>query len=244
MPFSRALVPAAPPGPDALTAAMVGIGMGFAATPAREANIEDTLLFASLAAIEHHDLRVLAVLVAWFGVHAPRVNADRLTRIVAVQAAPWVRALWSALARWQGRDQRFARLAKVYADKRLDLLAAGTDFQVRRHGEDPRFAGSALRVPANVLRDRAGDVEPPAELARHHHAYRYRVMIGSTYRADMWAALEDDPALSTAALARKTYGSFATAWHVRRDFAVLAGIPAGDCISTSGERPGGPIRGR
>jgi hypothetical protein len=47
-------------------------------------------------------------------------------------------------------------------------------------------------------------------------------MIGPTYCADMWAALEDDPTLSAAAPARKTYGSFATAWHVRRDFAVLA----------------------
>jgi len=44
-----------------------------------------------------------------------------------------------------------------------------TGFQLKRHGEDPRFAGSALRVPANVLRDRAADVDPPAELARHHH---------------------------------------------------------------------------
>ena len=78
-------------------------------------------------------------------------------------------------------------------------------------------------MPANVLRDRAADVEQPAELARHHHAYRYRVIVGPTYRADMWAALEDDPTLSAAALARRTYGSFATAWHVRRDFAVLAG---------------------
>jgi len=48
------------------------------------------------------------------------------------------------------------------------------------------------------------------------------VLIGPTYRADMWAALEDDPTLSAAALARRTYGSFATAWHVRRDYAVLA----------------------
>jgi hypothetical protein len=39
---------------------------------------------------------------------------------------------------------------------------------VTRYDEDPRFAGSALRVPANVLRDRAADVEEPAELARHH----------------------------------------------------------------------------
>jgi hypothetical protein len=222
MPFSRTLVPAAPPEPDALTAAMVGIGMKFAAAPAQDPNIEDTLLFASIEAIEKHDLRVLAILVTWFGVHSPWVNADRLTKIVAAQGSARVRALWSALARWQGRDRRFARLATIYAARGLDLLGEGTEFQVERHGEDPRFEGSALRVPANVLRRRAADVEQPAELARHHDAYRRRVMIGPTYRADMWAALEDEPTLSAAALARKTYGSFATAWHVRRDFSVLA----------------------
>ncbi|HVT14833.1 MAG TPA: hypothetical protein VHQ90_01465 [Thermoanaerobaculia bacterium] len=223
MPFSRAFAPAAvPTEPGALTAAMVGIGMKFAAAPAPDPNIEDTLLFASIEAMENRDLRVLAILVTWFGVHAPWVNADRLTRVVAAQESARVRALWSALARWQGRDRRFARLAKVYTARRCDLLSEGTDFQMKRHGEDARFAGSALRVPANVLRDRAVDVERPADLGHHHHSYRCRVMIGPTYRADMWAALEDDPTLSAAALARKTYGSFATAWHVRRDFAVLA----------------------
>jgi hypothetical protein len=222
MPFSRALVPSAPLEPSTLTSAMVGIGMRFAAAPAPDPNIEDTLLFASIEAMENHDLRVLAILATWFGVHAPWVNADRLTKIVAAQESTRTRSLWSALARWQGKDRRFTRLAKLRPARCLDLLPTGTDFQVTRHGEDPRFAGSALRVPANVLRDRAADVEPPAELARHNHAYRYRVMIGPTYRADMWAALEDDPTLSAAELARRTYGSFATAWHVRRDFAVLA----------------------
>jgi hypothetical protein len=223
MPFSRALVPVAPTGPDALTSAMAGIGMKFAATPAPDPNIEDTLLFGSLEAMENQDLRVLALLVTWFGVHGPWVNADRLTKIVASQESARVRALWSALARWQGRDRRFARLARIYGAERIDLLAVGTDFQVRRHGEDPRFETSPLRVPANVLRDRAADVEQPAELSCHHHAYRCRVMIGPTYRADMWAAVADDPTLSATALARKTYGSFATAWRVRRDFAILAG---------------------
>jgi hypothetical protein len=46
-------------------------------------------------------------------------------------------------------------------------------------------------------------------------------MIGPTYRADMWAALDTDPDQSAAELARRTYGSFATAWHVRRDFGLL-----------------------
>jgi hypothetical protein len=47
------------------------------ATPADlDANIENTLLFASIEGMEQSDLRVLAVLVTWFGVHAPWVNAD------------------------------------------------------------------------------------------------------------------------------------------------------------------------
>ena len=146
-----------------------------------------------------------------------------MTAIVAFQESVRVRVLWSALARWRARDRRFARLAQLQTAERLDVLPVGTEHQIRRHGEDPRFAGSVLRVPAKVLRDRAADVDTPADLARRHHAYRCRVMIGPTYRADMWAALEDDPTLSAAGLARKTYGSFATAWHVRRDFAILAG---------------------
>jgi hypothetical protein len=222
MPFSRVLAPVAPIEPDALTSTMAGIGMKFAAARAPDPNIEDTLLFASIEAMENQDLRVLALLVTWFGVHASWVNADRLIQIVAAQESVRVRALWSALARWRGKDRRFTRLARIHAAGRIDLLAVGTDFQVRRHGEDPRFDGSPLRVPANVLRDRAADVEEPAELCRHHRAYRCRVMIGPTYRADMWAALQGDPTLSSSALARKTYGSFATAWHVRHDFAVLA----------------------
>jgi hypothetical protein len=201
---------------------MVGIGMNFAATGAAEPNIEDTLLFAAIEAMEKDDLRVLAVLVTWFGVHASWVNADRLTRLVSDSRSPRVRALWSALARWQSRDRRFFRLAKVYSGQPVDLLASGTAFQIRRHGEDPRFAASALRVPGNVLRNRGADVLAPEELAKRHHGYRRRVMFGPNYRADMWSVLELNPTLSAAELARRTYGSFATAWHVRRDFKLLS----------------------
>lgn len=221
MPFSRAFAPTVSPEADVLTAAMVGIGMNFAAPAARDVNIEDTLLFASIEGMEKSDLRVLAVLVTWFGVHAPWVNADRLTKLVAEKRSPRVRAFWSSLARWQSRDRRFARLAKVHVGSRVDLLATGTDFQIRRHGEDERFAGGVLRVPANVLRNREADVLSPAELAKRHKAFRHRLMIGPTYRADMWAALDTDPDQSAAELARRTYGSFATAWHVRRDFGLL-----------------------
>jgi hypothetical protein len=225
MGFSRVVSPPAPLAAEALTAAMVGIGMNFAAQGAKDPNIEDTLLFASLEALENDDLRVLAVLVTWFGVHCSWVNADRLTKLANASKSLPVRALWSALGHWQQRDRRLARLAKCYAGAAIDLLPTGTDFQIKRHGEDPRFAGSRLRVPAKVLRDRPDDVLSPAELVKRHTSYRFRVIIGPSYRADMWSQLELDPSLSPAELARKTYGSFATAWHARRDFDLVSQAP-------------------
>ncbi len=225
MPYSRSIEPVATPDATELTASLVGIGMNLAgsAQPASEPNIEDTLLFASAEAMEHPDLRLLALVVTWFGVHAPWVNADRLTRLAMAHPSVRARALWAALARWQGSDRRFLRLRKAYRGPRIEPGVRGSDFLIQRHGEDPRFEKGPLRVAANVLRDRCEDVLTPAELAARHSAYRYRVLIGPTYRADMWAALEREPSLTAALLARRTYGSFATAWHVKKDFALLHG---------------------
>jgi hypothetical protein len=224
MAFRRLLAPVVLHG-DALTRAMVGIGMNFAAEASPEANIEDTLLCASVEAMDRDDLRVLAVLVQWFGVHHAWVNADRLVKLVGAVPSPRVRALWSALASWQRRDRRFARWVTGPSEARVDLLGTG-DFLLRRHGEDPRFGGSCLRVPAKVLRDRPGDVLTPAELAQRHHAYRLRVMVGPTYRADLWALLQREPALTPAELARRTHASFASAWKARQDFRICHGAAA------------------
>jgi hypothetical protein len=206
---------------DALTSAMTGIGMSFAATPTKDANIEDVLISASVNGMEEDDLRTLAVLVTWIGIHHPWINADRLLRAVRSQPSTRVRAFWAAIGHWLRKDRRLARLTMVYQGPRLDLLRTGTDFQVRRRGEDLRFAHSPLRVPGGVLRDRPADVLSPRELAKHHRTYRQRVLMGPSYRADMWAALESHPTLSRAALARSTYGSFATAWQVKHDWELL-----------------------
>ena len=98
----------------------------FAAKGTRNPNIEDTLLFASREALEKDDLRVLSVLVTWLGVHAAWINADRLTRLVAEEELPKVRAFWAAVGRWLKTDRRFAWLVRLYRGRRLDLLAAGT----------------------------------------------------------------------------------------------------------------------
>jgi hypothetical protein len=216
MPYSRTRRPPALPTGDELTRCLAGIGISVASEPIRDADIENTLVAASIAGMDQDDLRVLALLVTWFDIHSARVNADRLTRLVAAQS-PRVRAFWAALARWKRRDRRFARLARHHA-RRVDLLATSTDFQIARRGEDPRFADTCLRIPAGVLRDRPGDVLDSAALARHHRPYYWRLIIGPTHRADVWAALEQAPTSSAYALAAATGASYATAWTTRADF--------------------------
>ena len=205
-----------------LTTAMAAIGIGFAAESRGESDIEDTVVSASIEGLERDDLRVLAVLATWIDVHHHWLNADRLVRATRTLASERTRAFWTAVAQWKAGDRRLRRLAGLYEGARIELLRTGNEFQVKRRGEDQRFSETCLRAPAGVLRSRASDVLTPAQLAKHHRAYHYRVLIGPSYRADMWAALESDPTMTPTELARRTYGSFATAWQVKQDWQLLA----------------------
>lgn len=223
MGYKRASAPSDVLQSDALTSAMAGIGMAFAAEPNYEANIEDTIYFASLEGMDRDDLRTLSVLTMWLSVFSRWINADRLVRVLQSQeCSVRVRCFWASFSRWMEKDRRFGRLSKLYTGPRIDLLSAGTDFLVRRFGEDLRFQHGPLRVPANTLRIRESDVLTPAELARHHRVFKHRVMMGPSYRADLWASLEQDPSLSVAALARRGHASFATAWQVKQESDILA----------------------
>ena len=221
MAFSRATSPEPTPAPDELTARMVGIGMNFAAKAQADADIESTLVHASVLGMDEGDLRVLAVLTTWLGVHHTHVNADRLVRLVGANPSERVRAYWSAVATWLGKDRRLARLVVAYAGPPVELLPTGTEFQVKRRGEDERFTGSRLRVPKGTLRDRQEDVLSPEVLVRRHAGYRNRVLMGPSFRADVWTALEHAPDLSIADVARKASCSFATAWQAAQDYRLL-----------------------
>lgn len=171
--------------------------------------------------MDDDDLRVLAVLTTWVGVHHAYVNADRLVRCVSEHASERVHAYWAAVAGWLEKDRRFARLQKHYRGLPIDVLPVGTDFQLARRGEDPRFAGTPLRVPAGTLRDRESDVLTPDALVHRHKVYQTRVLMGPTWRADAWAVLEDQPDINVAEVARRARCSFATAWRVVQDFRLL-----------------------
>jgi hypothetical protein len=219
MSFSRSLLLDSMPAGDELDAMLAGIGCAVAATPLRDANIEDALIGAVVSGMEDDDLRRLGLAVQWIALHARAINADRLVRAVPLLPGERSRACWAAIARWHKADRRWKRLGA--RRESADLLRVGNAFQMKRRGPDPRFVGTALRVPTGSLRERPGDVLKPAALAKWHRGYRHRIMLGPTYRADMWAIAEREPELGTSALARRAYGSFATAWQVRQDLAVL-----------------------
>ncbi len=223
MAFSRT-APEPRPAAELLTARMVGVGMNFAATPERDADLESTLVHASQLGMDDGDLRVLSVLTTWLGVHHAHVNADRLVRLATAETSERVRAYWAAIASWLAKDRRFARLNTAYDGPRVDLLPVGTDFQLKRRGEDPRFVGSKLKAPAGTLRDRNDDVLSPEVLARRHAGYRNRLLMGPTWRADVWTVLERAPELSVAEVARRASCSFATAWQVVQDFKLLRSV--------------------
>jgi hypothetical protein len=175
------------------------------------------------------------------GVHHARVNADRLVRLVGEHAAERVRAYWSAVAVWLGKDRRLARFLKVYGGAPIDLLSTGNAFQLARRRADERFTGSKLRVPRGTLRDRPDDVLTPEALVRRHAGYRNRVLMGPTWRADVWTVLERDPELAVAKAARRASCSFATAWQTAQDFRLLrqAGhVPTIAAAAPSRRRPG------
>lgn len=222
MTFKRVLHPLEYATGDQLSSDLVGIGIRLTAPPpANEPNIEDTLVAASIEGIVREDLRVLALLADWISIHAERINADRLTKLVTALPQKTVKAFWAGVAHWQRSDPRMKKLLKVHPKQRVDLLPNGGSFLIQRDGEDERFVGSPFRVSAKTLRQRPSDILGPTELAMKHAAYRWRVVIGPTYRADMWALLEKEATLKPHEIARRSYGSWPTAWAVKRDWATL-----------------------
>ncbi len=104
---------------------------------------------------------------------------------------------------------------------RRSICCPPAEFQLKRRGEDERFVGSKLRVPRGTLHDRLEDVVSPKVLLRRHAGYRNRVLMGPTWRADVWTVLEQAPDLSIADVARRVACSFATAWQTVQSFQLL-----------------------
>lgn len=223
MSFNRSMFPESFEKGEELTLSLVGIGFRIWGGRRKNPNIEDTLIAASLEGLSGEG-RVMSLLVDWLEIHHQRINADRLVQLVFYVAGTNDKkfvCFWIAIAEWLATDIRFAKLRAAAPKKRLDYLDERTDFLIQKNGEDERFEKTCLRVPRKTFRHRPEDILSPEELVRIHLSYRFRIMMGPTYRADMWAVLYEHAATSAAKLARLCYGSYPTAHSVKNDFSLV-----------------------
>ena len=179
--FSRATSLGSRPEEADLTRDMVGIGMNFAAGTDPSAPIEETLVHASALGMDEDDLRVLAVLTTWLGVHYGRINADRLVRCASESSSERVRAYWSAIAplALKGSALRPARKAPRRA---TDRPPPGRD----RIPDRAPWRGRTLRrlLPSGAGRDATGSRRRRA-LARGARASTRRLPESRAYGADL-----------------------------------------------------------
>ncbi|MFH1812140.1 MAG: hypothetical protein ABIJ09_25610 [Pseudomonadota bacterium] len=216
---------------EALTLAMNGIGMRFNGPADHTAHIEVTLAAASIEGAVKGDYRVLAVMTTWLGLHHDYVNVELLLRLLKPHLEPDsdLPLYWNAMSFWMAAegDPRFKKFQKFYKGPRKEFGQGNSWFMLKKVGEDKRFCRSRLILVEGGLRHRLRDVLTPQELCRWHAVYRTRVQMSAGFRADMWAALEAEPGLSATELARKTLGSYSTAWKVLRDWGVVHGREPG-----------------
>lgn len=237
MSFKREIIPNEYKTGDEFYADLLGIGFKLSGDKIRSnPNIEETLIAASMEALINHEPRVIFLLTDWISLHFERVNVDRLLQLLEAldeKVFHAVRVYWCANAQRMKLDPRTSvrKLRRIYSGPIRNITALmenipnapddGTELLIMKNGEDDRFKGTCLRVPKLYIRHRLRDVMTPEELARSHIPYRYRIMMGATYRSDMWAALRLNPELSVGDIARFSFGTFEMARQVRRDYLIV-----------------------
>jgi hypothetical protein len=223
MGFQRTIFPKNFKAGSELTADMIGIGMAFAGIGNPDANIEDTLIAASIEGVGG-DYRVLSLLTDWLDVHIKIVNADRLIQLVSKIENLNAKIYWLAVSQWKLKDHRFAKLRRKAARLQRAPLNSTSGFQIAKYGEDERFQDTKLIVPKNMLRQRSRDIASPEYMAKNHLSYKYRLLIGPVYRADLWASLERvGKDIPTSELARRNYSSVSSACEVKKNWKLVNG---------------------
>jgi hypothetical protein len=208
---------------EALTARLLGIGIRFSTEAIRDPNIEDVLISAAHGAVMDGEGRLWTTLLDWWSVHHPCVNADRLVRALKELDLKPLQAFFAGLAQSMEPQGRFHALASIYRGPRLVIFNEEYRYRLARDGEAERFQGTALAVPSSLYQESTRDVFSQKELCAWHANYRWRVMIGPTFRADLWVACERGFSRTAYALAQETYCSLGAARRVLQDYELVRG---------------------
>lgn len=190
---------------------------------------EDLFVQITADAVINGPGREFACMLSWIQEYGNLLHVAVLEKLLLKHPMPEVRAVWAAIGLWQSKDSRFRRLTGLYNGKRITLrppwAAELTRLQLAdpKQGEDPRFQGTPVRIPAQVAAHRPDkNVKTLSHILATNHLLANRVRFGPNYRADLWTWLEHDPTLSISQLRKHTGVSQGQCSRVKSDYMVLA----------------------
>lgn len=209
---------------EELTKALVGLGFLLSSVSKKNVNIEHcliSLIKESFSDDLAYDLRLLALLVNWLEIHISQVNANRFIKLIKDLENPKALIFLSGVFEHLN-DPRFKKFIEIYSSKKRTHFLKGSSFLVERNGEDSRFRNTKLIIHSKALSDRPDLILSPEVVSQKHLYYRYRVLLGPTYRADIIANLSIDENLSPAELARYHFTNYQTSYKAKKDFQIFS----------------------
>ncbi len=208
---------------DNLTKSLVGLGFLLSSESKKNVNIEHCLISLIKESFSNdlaYDLRLLALLVNWLEIHISQVNANRLIKLIEHLNNPKASRFLAAVFEYLS-DVRFKKFITNYSPKKRVQFLKSSSFLVKKNGEDIRFKNTKLIIHSKALPNRPDLIMSLSLLAKSHLYYRYRVLLGPTYRSDIIANLSIDESLSPAELARHHFTNYQTSYKAKKDFQIF-----------------------
>ena len=209
---------------EELTQSLSGLGFLLSSKTIKNANIEHGLMslldevFLNKSTI---DLRLLALMVNWLEIHITQVNANRFVKLLVDHNNKDILNFISSVFEFIG-DIRFNKFVQRYRHKKRTSLIKNSSFLIKKNGEDERFSKTNLIVHSKALPNRPELILSPKELSSKHIYYKYRVLLGPTYRSDVIANLSINPNLKVSDLARLHFTNYQTSYKAKKDFEVFS----------------------
>jgi hypothetical protein len=155
-------------------------------------DIEETLILASYEAI--NDFRLLSLLVTWVSIHGEYVIVEKLFKKLKEyekhKGSEHTMNLLSIQAVISGNSKWKKWITSTEKKKKYPIKKELVESSIEYHGLNEEFAKYGALIPRKLLRIREDDVFSIEELAKFNTQYRNRLIYGSSWRADIIAAIE------------------------------------------------------
>ena len=189
-----------------------------------QCDIEITLLDAAYVA--QNDGRLRSLLFSWFSVHADRVIAEKFFKLAGKAEStrghnPVVNAL-AVFCTLRGHH-RFKKFIKKTPENEFLLDQEESESFAKIQGYKEDWIVYGVKVPKKLIRIRPEDVLTIQELSKQNLQFKNRLLIGSSWRADIITAIEWG-AKTPAEIKRRIGCSYEPAHRVFHEYRQFLGI--------------------